>query len=499
MAKARRHQKLPSFPDLDPMQFPLPRAGRRSLRSLLVATSLCGLALLSACGGGRSASAPVQPPQDGAQAEAQTGTQTILAPAGLSYPTPDNLYVAGEAIAANTPRVAGGPASAFSVSPALPAGLRLDALTGAITGTPTALRAHATYTVTASNAAGSASTQLRLTVTARGSWTSMASIVPGRHYFSVSTLRDGRVLATGGFTAAGVTAAAALFDPATGLWTAAASMLSPRSDHSATVLPDGRVLVAGGQPVGAGAATASAEIYDPAHNTWTATGSMSEPRVRHTATLLGDGSLLVIGGYDNAGSLSFSDSMERYNPANGTWTRLNTRLAFARGQHAAELLPGGDAVLVAAGVNRQGFVASAERIAVDDSGPTTPIAGGGSGNVAQSVRLADGSVLFTTDGSTTAWRFEPASATWTTSTFTAIRSLPTMTALADGRVLLAGGSSLATAEIYNPAENVWTAAASMATVRRAAAATLLADGTVLVVGGFSNGAGEVDGVERFAP
>ena len=88
--------------------------------------------------------------------------------------------------------------------------------------------------------------------------------------------------------------------------------------------------------------------------------------------------------------------------------------------------------------------------------------------------------------------------TWTTSTYAASRSLPTMTVLADGRVLLAGGSNLATAEIYNPDANVWTTAAAVATVRRSAAATLLSDGSVLVVGGF-NGAGEADGLEPLRP
>lgn len=434
-----------------------------------------------------------------AQASLRLAVQAaMVAPASLAYGTHDALYVAGETIVPNTVQVTGGPASAFTVTPALPAGLSLHAQTGAITGTPASLQAPATYTVTASNAAGSASTQVRMTVTSRGSWSSVAPIVPGRHYHSVSSLSDGKVLAVGGFTAGGVTTSAALYDPANDTWTPAASMLSARYDHTATVLADGRVLVVGGQP-SVNASMASVEIYDPVSNTWTAAASMSEPRVRHSATVLPDGSVLVIGGYSAGGSLSFSDTAERYDPASDTWTRLNTRLSAARGQHAAELLPGGNTILLAGGVNRQGFVVGAELFAVDDSGPSRPAGGGVSGNVAQSVRLADGSVLVTSDSGSTAWRFHPATTAWTTSTYAANRSLPTMTALADGRVLLAGGSSLATAEIYNPDANVWTDAASMLTARRASAATLLPDGSVLVVGGFSGTGGEVDGVERYRP
>jgi N-acetylneuraminic acid mutarotase len=107
-------------------------------------------------------------------------------------------------------------------------------------------------------------------------------------------------------------------------------------------------------------------------------------------------------------------------------------------------------------------------------------------------------VLVMSDGSTTARRFDPATSSWTTSTMSATRSLPTMTLLTDGRVLLAGGSSLNTAEIYNPDHNTWTTAAPMPSVRRSAVSALLDDGRVLAVSGFEN-AGEVNATEVFAP
>ncbi|WP_420993120.1 kelch repeat-containing protein [Cupriavidus sp. 30B13] len=421
-----------------------------------------------------------------------------VAPASLAYDTPAALYVAAEAIVPNTPRVTGGAASAFTVAPALPAGLSLNAQTGAITGTPAAVQSQATYTVTASNRAGSAQAQVRISVTARGSWASVATLPTARHYFSVSLLHDGKVLATGGYTGSGVTNSVAIHDPAAGNWAAAAGMIGPRSDHSATVLPDGRVLVAGGQ-VSLTTSVATAEIYDPATGTWRAAASMAEARTRHTATLLPNGKVLVIGGVIYQGSIGFSQTAELYDPASDTWTLLNTRLASARGQHAGELLPDGSAVLVIGGVNAGGYVSSAELFPVNDSGATTQMPMGASGNVFQSARLADGSVLATSDISTTAWRFHPATSSWTTSNLNSARTLPTMTTLADGRVLLAGGSDLDTAEIYNPDANAWTTAASMSVARRAAAATLLTDGSVLVVGGFSSGGSELDAVERYAP
>lgn len=58
----------------------------------------------------------------------------------------------------------------YAVSPVLPAGLTLDAASGAITGTPTAAQAATAYTVTASSADGdSASTTWSLTVAAAAS------------------------------------------------------------------------------------------------------------------------------------------------------------------------------------------------------------------------------------------------------------------------------------------------------------------------------------------
>ncbi|HTU67182.1 MAG TPA: putative Ig domain-containing protein [Steroidobacteraceae bacterium] len=111
--------------------------------ALLVST------LLASCGGGGGSDSPPPPP-------------AVAAPTGLSYATPQNLRV-NTAMTAITPSVTGTVAG-YAVSPALPAGLSLNATSGQISGTPTANSAAATYTVSASNAGGTTTFALSLKV-----------------------------------------------------------------------------------------------------------------------------------------------------------------------------------------------------------------------------------------------------------------------------------------------------------------------------------------------
>ncbi|MBL7714465.1 MAG: Ig-like domain-containing protein [Bdellovibrionales bacterium] len=87
-----------------------------------------------------------------------TGSQsfsvTEVAPSALTYFDAAPLYVVLSAIVPNTVTYSGGLVTNFSVSPALPAGLTLNATTGVITGTPTIALASAPYTITATNGAG---------------------------------------------------------------------------------------------------------------------------------------------------------------------------------------------------------------------------------------------------------------------------------------------------------------------------------------------------------
>ena len=99
----------------------------------------------------------------------RTATATVTvgggAPTNLAYS--NATYVVGTAITPNTPTHTGGAVISYGVSPALPAGLSMSPTTGVISGTPTAATPSTTYTVTATNASGSATANVVLTVIAQ--------------------------------------------------------------------------------------------------------------------------------------------------------------------------------------------------------------------------------------------------------------------------------------------------------------------------------------------
>jgi Putative Ig domain len=93
-----------------------------------------------------------------------TKTPPLAAPSNLTYAQTTITATAGTAITADAPSVTGTVAK-YSVSPALPAGLTLDAPSGVIAGTPIQGSAQSAYTVTAANSAGNTTAKVTITVT----------------------------------------------------------------------------------------------------------------------------------------------------------------------------------------------------------------------------------------------------------------------------------------------------------------------------------------------
>jgi hypothetical protein len=107
-------------------------------------------------------------------------------------------------------------------------------------------------------------------------------------------------------------------------------------------------------------------------------------------------------------------------------------------------------------------------------------------SAASSTLLANGEVLITgqTASNPRAWRYNPATGAITPAANPGLmHSSGTVTRLASGLVLAAGGNNSANAEIYDPTADLWTNLPPMNGVRSGHTATLLNDGRVLITGG----------------
>jgi Kelch motif len=135
------------------------------------------------------------------------------------------------------------------------------------------------------------------------------------------------------------------------------------------------------------------------------------------------------------------------------------------------------------------------RLTATPSGGTFAITGSLPAAQSAATLLGDGRVLVMLGVSPRAELYDPK-----TGAFTPNRSIgpqrvrETVTRLADGRVLIAGGvdlsadwtqGELSSAELFDPATGRFTATGSMKTARMSHTATLLADGRVLIVGGWA--------------
>jgi len=87
-----------------------------------------------------------------------------IAPTLLTYSVLSPSFTKGQLITSDSPSNQGGTITSYQISPALPLGLNFDSVTGIISGTPFAVSAAATYTVTGMNSVGSTSVPLSIAV-----------------------------------------------------------------------------------------------------------------------------------------------------------------------------------------------------------------------------------------------------------------------------------------------------------------------------------------------
>jgi DNA-binding beta-propeller fold protein YncE len=92
------------------------------------------------------------------------GSTSTKVPLVVSYSDGTTVYTKGVAITPDSPKISSGTVTGYSILPALPAGLALNSTTGVVSGTPTAVTATATYTVTALGRDGNSTVPLTITV-----------------------------------------------------------------------------------------------------------------------------------------------------------------------------------------------------------------------------------------------------------------------------------------------------------------------------------------------
>lgn len=182
-------------------------------------------------------------------------------------------------------------------------------------------------------------------------WTPKGDVVrliQGRSSFTMTTLRDDRVLITGGNVNAKGTSTGRATDSVeilsvtTGRIVDGPPMNEPRAYHTATLLSDGRVLVAGGM---------SWEVFDPKTTTWLPPVKLVRRHSRHAAVWLpatdGEGErVLVIAGVGNGGwSLELLDPVARTSRLlKPTLRQYTNDLAAARMADGRVLIVGGQNV-----------------------------------------------------------------------------------------------------------------------------------------------------------
>ena len=363
---------------------------------------------------------------------------------------------------------------------------------------------------------------------ALGSWVRLDDMSLARWSFAALELLDGRVFVVDQEACNGMSDLGGpphppgptdLLDPATRRWTPADALNATRSGFVAVRLLDGRVLVTGGDN-GWHGSYSSTKLFDPATGRWTATGLLNTARMNPVGALLPDGRVLVAGGIYSEGFKGEEDffnrtdwpdtrdltSAEIYDPETGRWT-LTGSLLDAASAGDAYALPDGRVLVV-------GHAWSSEQLGAEIYDPmrgTWSVAG----NLVRlpgsaSVVLPDGSLLVIggtaevvePDGNSShipvaaVRRFNPdTGTTGEVAPLPAPRTGAVAVRLADGRVLVAGGTEVerlesgleapptATAFLYDPARDAWVATAPMPFAVEPGQGVLLRDGSVLVAGG----------------
>jgi hypothetical protein len=268
----------------------------------------------------------------------------------------------------------------------------------------------------------------------------------GRVDHRATLLASGDVLVTGGETSLPQPRLIEWIDARTGQSAAAGELAVKRAAHTATRLQDGRVLIAGGYS--GSAVSDSAELWDPRTRESVPLGArMVTPRAAHSATLLADGRVLLVGGFAPATPRYIG--AELFDPKTGTFSAVSGSGGVVRLLHAAQRQSDGS-VLIVGGESYEAATdtttALRDIVRFDPQRERFEVAGQLS--MARSAVRMDGdaaqALLFGGLGASdsylaTAEALTPVGSARSLAALPGGRAWHTVTRLADGRYLIAGG------------------------------------------------------------
>ena len=220
-----------------------------------------------------------------------------------------------------------------------------------------------------------------------------------------------------------------IYDPHSRRFQAVADVPSNVTIATATLLPGGEVFLTNLDHTG---------VFDPDARTFHSIFKREEIRRLHTATLLKDGRVLIVGGLRGGLEDGLVGRNVIYDPSSRGVSQAGI-LQVDRINHKAVLLQDGRVLIVGGTAGKGPFVQTAEMY--DPETNTFSPAGVSTGDPLSAALLPSGTVLLVHSHNGDIVLYNPATRAFSpTGHSIGWRSSPTVTLLADGRVMIAGGT-----------------------------------------------------------
>lgn len=284
-----------------------------------------------------------------------------------------------------------------------------------------------------------------------------------------------------------------------------------------SVMLSGDVLTSGGDLTVNGkrnSANNSTTVFSPSSNTLTSNTPMTYARWYGSLVALPNGQLVIFGGRQNVGTLSPvqpATTPELYDPALGSWTALTGATSSSIFTDnwwypRAYVAPGGSVFLL----GENGYMYSISTTGAGSITTHSKVRAPAAGVALPTISFAPGLALsLRTNQAVVVVDYRSSTPVVTpTASMDQVRFWASGTILADGTVLINGGSEVANkltgvayqAQIWNPATGLWTAGASATKPRLYhSTALLLPDATVLTAGGGAPGPAKNLNAEIYYP